>query len=482
MNERDDLADAERAERAGDPMGAALALRRHLERHPGDGVARLRFARVLIAAGEHGAARQALAPLEAQLEKASRRKGAEALPGLPSERDVERALAELDEADGAVASAAARWERLLADDIDDAQARARLARLRPASPSPPRQSDRAGTAETLVSPEGVETLRYRLVREIGRGATATVYLARDEALDLSVALKILHPQLAATRRTEPLGRFLAGARLLAGLRHPGVVAVYDVDEPARALAMEWIAGGTLRARLATHPDGLPADELAATARGLLATLAFLHGQGIVHGDLKPSNLLLRDPGRGRAGRLRRCRADRPRRRRAPRRGGRHAALPGAGAVSGSPRLRGDGPLCGGRNPLGGRHRTRAPEPRGPPPARPAGGCRRRAPDCAPTPPRQPRLFWLFLIRTRRQGAGGGLGRRRRVDIELQREVDVGDQAECRQSGDLVDLDDQRGRLGRLVVEAAGRAGQERARCDGVLEIRSSRLVVLPASG
>ncbi len=296
MNERDELADAARAERAGDPIGAALALRRHLERHAGDGVARLRFARVLIAAGEHAAARQALAPLEAELERASTTRGAEALPDLPSERDVERALAELDEADGAVSSAAARWERLLADDIDDAQARARLARLRPAAPSPPHPSDRAGTTETLVSPEGVETLRYRLVRELGRGATATVYLARDEALDLSVALKILHPQLAATGRAEPLARFLAGARLLAGVRHPGVVAVYDVDEPARALAMEWIPGGTLRTRLAAHPDGLPAGEVAATARDLLATLAFLQGRGIVHGDLKPSNLLLRAPG------------------------------------------------------------------------------------------------------------------------------------------------------------------------------------------
>jgi len=297
MNERDDLADAERAERAGDPIGAALALRRHLERHAGDRAARLRFARVLLAAGEHGAARQALAPLEAQLENAWRREGAGALPGLPIEREVERALAELDEMDGAVSSAAGRWERLLADDIDDAQARGRLARLRPTAQAPlRRESERAGAAETLVSPEGVETLRYRLVREIGRGATATVYLARDEALDLSVALKILHPQLAGARRTEPLGRFLAGARLLAGLRHPGVVAVYDIDEPARALAMEWIAGGTLRARLATHPDGLPAAEVAATAHGLLATLAFLHEQGIVHGDLKPSNLLLRAPG------------------------------------------------------------------------------------------------------------------------------------------------------------------------------------------
>ena len=297
MNERDDLADAARAERAGDPIGAALALRRHLERHASDGVARLRFARLLITAGEHAAARQALAPLEAQLEKAWTREGPAMVAGLPSERDVERALAELDEADGAVSSAAARWERLLADDIDDAQARARLARLRPTAAAPlRRENDGAGVAETLVSPEGVETLRYRLVREIGRGATATVYLARDEALDLSVALKILHPQLAGAGRGETLGRFLAGARLLAGLRHPGVVAVYDVDEPARALAMEWIAGGTLRTRLAAHPDGLPAEEVTATARGLLATLAFLHGEGIVHGDLKPSNLLLRAPG------------------------------------------------------------------------------------------------------------------------------------------------------------------------------------------
>jgi tRNA A-37 threonylcarbamoyl transferase component Bud32 len=297
MNARDDLSDAERAERAGDPIGAALAFRRHLERHPGDGAARLRFARVLIAAGEHAAARQALAPLEAQLENARRREGSEPLPGLPTERDVERALAELDEVDGAIAAAAGRWERLLADDIDDAQARAHLARLRPMAPSPlRRESGRGGTAETLVSPEGVETLRYRLVRELGRGATATVYLARDEALDLSVALKILHPQLTGRSRTEPLGRFLSGARLLAGLRHPGVVAVYDVDEPARALAMEWIAGGTLRARLGAHPEGLPPDEVAATARSLLTTLAFLHAQGIVHGDLKPSNLLLRVPG------------------------------------------------------------------------------------------------------------------------------------------------------------------------------------------
>lgn len=277
------LADADRAERAGDLVGAAVALRNHLERHRQDHAARLRFARLLASSGERLAARRALAPLEG-LDAAG-----------PLRGQLERSLAELDEADGALASAALRWERVLADDIDDAQARAHLARLRPAAAT----AESAGgpdPAETLVSPEGIDTLRFRLLREIGRGATATVYLARDEALDLPIALKVLHPQLADARRSEALRRFFAEARLAAAIRHPGSIAIYDVDEASRALAMEWISGGTLRARLRENPGGLPLAELAATARGLLATLATLHGGGIVHGDLKPSNLLLRTPG------------------------------------------------------------------------------------------------------------------------------------------------------------------------------------------
>ena len=133
---------------------------------------------------------------------------------------IDRFLAELDEADGLLASAAARWERLLADDIDDPEARARLARLRPTAdtagvPVPGRPDG----GETLVSPEGVDALRYRLIREIGRGATATVYLARDEGLELPVALKVLHPQLAGARQTEALARFFA-RRAAGGRRAP----------------------------------------------------------------------------------------------------------------------------------------------------------------------------------------------------------------------------------------------------------------------
>jgi tRNA A-37 threonylcarbamoyl transferase component Bud32 len=273
------LEEAERAQRTGDFAAAAVALRSHLDAHPEDDRGRLRFAAVLIALGEGGRARALLAPLEARPEDEAIR------------REAVRRLAELDEAEGAVLAATERWEKILADDIDDPQARTHLALLRPV-----RSDAEIDASQTLVSPAGVETLRFRLLREIGRGATATVYLARDEALSLDVALKVLHPQFSAQGRSESLRRFFADARVVAGVRHPGVVAIYDVDEAARAVAMEWIAGGTLRQRLREHPAGLPTAELHATARSLLGAVRHVHDAGIVHGDLKPSNLLLRTPG------------------------------------------------------------------------------------------------------------------------------------------------------------------------------------------
>jgi hypothetical protein len=273
------LEEADRAERVGDHAAAAVALRGHVQRHPDDVRSRLRFAAVLISLGERAAARSALGPIEAA--------GAED----PIGREALRRLAELDEADGAIIAAAERWERILADDIDDPQARTRLALLRPTQ----HDSD-IDPSQTLASPAGVDALRFRLLRELGRGATSTVYLARDGGLGLDVALKVLHPQLAGSGRSDALRRFFADARVTASIRHPGVVAIYDIDESARAVAMELVAGGTLRQRLREHPGGLPADELRATARTLLAALTHVHAAGVVHGDLKPSNLLLRRPG------------------------------------------------------------------------------------------------------------------------------------------------------------------------------------------
>jgi tRNA A-37 threonylcarbamoyl transferase component Bud32 len=288
--ETDLMLEADRAEQAGDLATATAALRRHLGSSPADMAARLRYARLLMACGERAAARHELEVLD--------RGNAAADAVAP---DANRLLAELDESEGALARAALRWERLLAIDIDDPQARAHLRRLRADEIQPPAE----GAAGTLVSPDGVEILRYRLVRELGRGGTSAVYLARDQVLDIPIALKVLHPQLAGPARSEARRRFFAEARLAAALRHPGVIAIYDLDEGARTLSMEYVAGGTLRARLrqvaAANPSGadhgaFEGAEILATARSLLEALAHVHARGIAHGDLKPSNLLLRQPG------------------------------------------------------------------------------------------------------------------------------------------------------------------------------------------
>jgi len=136
--------------------------------------------------------------------------------------------------------------------------------------------------------------RYEILREIGRGTTSTVYLARDRTLGIEVALKVFP---APAPRGEACQRFFAEARLAAGLHHPGVVVIYDLDEAAHTLAMEHLAGGTLRDRIAhARPSALPCDEAVVLARSLLSTLAYVHAAGVVHGDLTPRNILYRSTG------------------------------------------------------------------------------------------------------------------------------------------------------------------------------------------
>jgi len=251
-------------------------LTRFVAARPDDTTLAMRLAELLCEKLEHGTARPLLERLTTVREHALR---------------AHFLLADAAERAGDEAEARRQLERILAVDIDYPQARSRadrLARGVPALPAPP------VAAPTIAGlPDGgADFGRWRLSREIGRGASGAVYVAHDEELDRDVALKILHPHTRS--QALPRARAWLEARVAAAIRHPGVVAVYDLDEERQLVAMELCTGGPLAARLRRGP--LPAAEAIGRARELLSTLAAVHARGVVHGDVKPANLLYRDAG------------------------------------------------------------------------------------------------------------------------------------------------------------------------------------------
>lgn len=133
--------------------------------------------------------------------------------------------------------------------------------------------------------------RYRIEKEIGAGGMATVYLAEDIKHQRSVAVKVLNPQLAASVGAE---RFLREIRITAGLQHPNILTLIDSGEAAGFLyyVMPFADGMSLRARLREANGALPIDEALRILRELLDALAHAHGQGLVHRDVKPENVML----------------------------------------------------------------------------------------------------------------------------------------------------------------------------------------------
>jgi eukaryotic-like serine/threonine-protein kinase len=133
---------------------------------------------------------------------------------------------------------------------------------------------------------------YALERELGRGGMATVFLARDLKHDRPVALKVLHPEVAAGLGTE---RFLREIKLAARLQHPHILTVLDSGEAARRLwfTMPFIEGESLRDRLRREGQLPIADAVRITREAALA-LDYAHRHGAVHRDIKPENILLAD--------------------------------------------------------------------------------------------------------------------------------------------------------------------------------------------
>ncbi len=137
--------------------------------------------------------------------------------------------------------------------------------------------------------------RYRLTRPLGTGASAHVYVADDVTLRRQVAVKVLHPGLADDEAF--LRRFQAEARVVAALRHPSIVRVYDwgEDHGSPFLVMELLAGGSLRSLLDRGQLLSPA-QAARVGEATARALDYAHRRGLVHRDIKPANLLFDEDG------------------------------------------------------------------------------------------------------------------------------------------------------------------------------------------
>ncbi|HTK55277.1 MAG TPA: serine/threonine-protein kinase, partial [Gemmatimonadales bacterium] len=132
--------------------------------------------------------------------------------------------------------------------------------------------------------------RYTLDREIGQGGMATVYLAEDIRHRRKVAVKVLRPELAASLGPD---RFLREIEIAARLQHPHILPLLDSGESDGLLyyIMPFIEGESLRARLSSQGQ-LPIHEAARILREVADALAYAHGRGLVHRDIKPDNILL----------------------------------------------------------------------------------------------------------------------------------------------------------------------------------------------
>src|SRR5688572_19959256 len=137
--------------------------------------------------------------------------------------------------------------------------------------------------------------KYPVIREIGRGATSRVYLARDPFAERDVAIKVLQFAERADRETERMihKAFVAEASLAGKLNHPHIVDIYDavVDPDRSYLVMEYVSGKTLDEH-ATPTNLLPLVKVVEIICKCIRALEYAFQHGVIHRDIKPGNVLL----------------------------------------------------------------------------------------------------------------------------------------------------------------------------------------------
>src|SRR5215471_5428562 len=137
--------------------------------------------------------------------------------------------------------------------------------------------------------------RYKIVRELGRGAMGIVYHAIDPNIGRPVAIKTI--QFNSSRKQEELDRMrerlFREARSAGILSHPGIVTIYDVDQQGELayIAMEYVDGPTLE-QMMCDPEPLSADRIFSIISQTAAALDYAHSKGIVHRDIKPANIMV----------------------------------------------------------------------------------------------------------------------------------------------------------------------------------------------
>jgi eukaryotic-like serine/threonine-protein kinase len=132
--------------------------------------------------------------------------------------------------------------------------------------------------------------RYVIERSLGRGATASVYAARDLKHGRRVALKVIEPDVVSTLGA---GRFLQEIRTTAGLNHPHILPLFDSGDAKGCIyyTMPIVEGESLRARL-DRESCMPLDAVLSLAHQVAGALSYAHAAGIVHRDIKPENILI----------------------------------------------------------------------------------------------------------------------------------------------------------------------------------------------